>query len=77
MFVHIGGEMTLPESSIISVINLESVIPSQRSVTDFLKSEDDRGRLQYVTDDIPKTVIVTDSKTYVCSLSSQVLFGRL
>ncbi len=77
MFVHIGGEMTLPESSIISVINLESVIPSQRSVTDFLKSEDDRGRLQYVTDDIPKTVIVTNSKTYVCSLSSQVLFGRL
>ncbi|MCR4688906.1 MAG: DUF370 domain-containing protein [Saccharofermentans sp.] len=77
MFVHIGGEMTLPESSIISVINLESVHPSQRTVSDFIKSEDDKGRLQYVTEDIPKTVIVTDSKTYVCSLSSQVLLSRM
>jgi len=77
MFVHIGGEMSLPERSIISVINLESVHPSQRTVSDFIKNEDERGRLQYVTDDIPKTIIVTDSKTYVCSLSSQVLLSRL
>ena len=44
---------------------------------DFMNLEDEQGRLQYIGDEIPKTLVITDDKTYVCSLSSQVLLKRL
>ena len=77
MFIHIGNDLSVLKSSVTCVVNLETVLPSQKDVSEFLNREDEQGRLQYVTDDIPKSLIITDDKTYVCSLSSQVLLKRL
>ena len=77
MFVHIGGDMSVRASSVTAVINLEEVPPSKKDVTEFINSEDDAGRLQYVTEEIPKTIVITDEKTYVSSISATVLLNRL
>ena len=77
MFIHIGNDLSVLKSSVTAIINLETVLPSQKDVSDYLKSEDDLGRLQYVTEDIPKTLVITDDKTYVCSLSSNLILNRL
>ena len=77
MFIHIGNDLSVLKSSVTAIINLETVLPSQKDVSDYLKSEDDLGRLQYVTEDIPKTLVITDDKTYVCSLSSSLILNRL
>lgn len=77
MFIHIGNDLSVLKSSVTAVINLETVLPSQKDVSDYLKNEDDLGRLQYVTEEIPKTLVITDDKTYVCSLSSGLLLNRL
>ena len=77
MFIHLGADVSVMSKSIISVINLEEVPPSQKETADFINSEDEINRLQYLTDDIPRTLIVTDEKTYVSSLSSAVLQRRL
>ena len=77
MFIHIGNDLSVLKSSVTAIINLETVLPSQKDVSDYLKSEDDLGRLQYVTEDIPKTLVITDDKTYVCSLSAGLILNRL
>lgn len=77
MYVNIGGDISVPAGSVSAIVNLETVLPSQRTVTRFIESEDDNNRLQYLTEDIPRTLILTDTKTYVSSISSSVLHKRL
>ncbi|MBE7070634.1 MAG: DUF370 domain-containing protein [Ruminococcaceae bacterium] len=77
MFIHIGNDMSVRKASVTAIINLETALPSRKDITDFMNLEDEQGRLQYVGDEIPKTLVLTDDKTYVCSLSSQVLLKRL
>ena len=77
MFIHIGNDLSVLKSSVTAVIDLETVLPSQKDISEFINSEDEQGRLQYVTDDIPKSLVITDDKTYVCSLSANLLLNRL
>jgi len=77
VYVNIGGDISVPSGSVSVIINLETVPASDRKVTDFIKSEDDSNRLQYLTSDIPRTLIVTDTKSYISSISSAVLAKRL
>ena len=77
MFIHIGNDLSVLKSSVTCVVNLETVLPSQKDVSEFLNREDEQGRLQYVTEEIPKSLVITDDKTYVCSLSANLLLNRL
>ena len=77
MYIHLGNDVSLLKKSVIAVINLEKEPPSGRNVTGFIRNEDESGRLQYIMDDIPKTVVVSDEGTFVTSLSSQIIQRRL
>ncbi len=77
MFIHIGNDLSVLKSSITAVVDLENVLPSQKDITDFINREDEQGRLQYVTEEIPKSLVITDDKTYVCSLSANLILNRL
>jgi hypothetical protein len=77
VFIHIGNDLSVLKSSVTCVVNLETVLPSQKDVADYMNHEDELGRLQYVTEEIPKTLVITDDKTYVCSLSSNLILNRL
>ena len=77
MFIHIGNDLSVLKSSVTCVVDLERVSPSQKDVTAFINREDEQGRLQYVTEEIPKSLVITDDKTYVCSLSASLILNRL
>ena len=77
MYVNIGGDIFVPAGSVSAIVNLETVPPSRRTVTDFIESEDESNRLQYLTEDIPRTLILTDTRSYISSISSSVLQRRL
>lgn len=77
MYVNIGDDIFVPAGSVSAIVNLETVLPSTRSVTDLIEAEDDNNRLQYLTEDIPRTLILTDSRSYISSISSQILQKRL
>ena len=77
MFIHIGNDLSVLKSSVTAVVNLETVLPTQKDVADYMNSEDEQGRLQYVTEEIPKSLVITDDKTYVCSLSASLILNRL
>ncbi|MBP5262082.1 MAG: DUF370 domain-containing protein [Clostridiales bacterium] len=77
MYIHLGADLSLLKKSVIAVINLEKEPPSGRIVTDLIRSEDESGRLQYLTEDLPRSVVVTDEGTFITSLSSQLILKRL
>ena len=77
MYVNIVGDISVPADEVSAIVNLETVPPSRRSVTELIEAEDDNNRLQYLTEDIPRTMIITDVKTYISSISSSVLQKRL
>ena len=77
MYVNIGGDISVPADEVSAIVNLETVPPSRRSVTELIEAEDDNNRLQYLTEDIPRTMIITDVKIYISSISSSVLQKRL
>ena len=77
MYVHIGEEVAIQAQSVTAVIDLETVLPGQQSITEFINSEDDLNRLQYLTEDIPRSVIVTTDRTYISSLSVGVIRRRI
>lgn len=77
MYVHIGDDMTVIDSSICSIINLDEVSPSNKDINAFLKAEDESNRLEYLRGDIPKSLVLTTDKTYVSPISSSVLNKRL
>lgn len=77
VYIHLGADLTVLKKSVIAVINLEEVPPAERNVTEFMNEEDNRGRLQYISDDLPQSVVITDEGTYVTPLSCQVLKKRL
>lgn len=77
MYIHLGGEVTVMSDKICAVVDLETAPPSRSGIAAFIASEDDRNRLQYLTGDIPKSVIVTDDRTYLSSMSAGTIRKRI
>ena len=77
MYVNIGGDAFISPQSVSVIVNLETVLPSQKAVTRFIEEEDENNRLQYLTEDIPRTLIIANDRSYISSISSSVLRKRL
>lgn len=77
MYVHIGDDIAVRADTVTALIDLETVLPSQKDVVSFINSEEESNRLQYLTEDIPRSMILTTDRTYISSLSTEVLRRRL
>ncbi len=77
MYVHIGDDIAVRADTVTALIDLETVLPSQKEVMSFINAEDESNRLQYLTEDIPRSMILTTERTYISSLSTEVLRRRL
>lgn len=77
MFVHIGGEYTILIDSIIGLVNLETVQASSSDMNDFLRQQEEENILEYVSEEIPRSLVLTDDRTYVSPLSVLTLKKRI
>lgn len=77
MFVHIGGEYTILIDSIIGLVNLETVQASSTDMNDFLRQQEEENILEYVSEEIPRSLILTDDRIYVSPLSVMTLKKRI
>lgn len=75
MFIHLGGDVTIPLSNIIGMFDIDSTTISQ-TTKDFLKTQQDEGFLVSVSEDIPKTFVLTDRVIYLSPISSATLQKR-
>ena len=80
MYLHLGNDCVVKIKEIIGIFDLENTSLSKDTKA-FLKEVSKKGEVIYLTEDIPKSYIVTESggttKTYISLLSAQTLRKRL
>jgi len=79
MFLHIGGDVVLPLKNIIAIMDIETTTISKDS-KDFLKVAEEEGFIESISQDLPKSFIITEidkkSKIYLSPISSVTLQKR-
>lgn len=79
MFLHIGGDVVIPMRNVIAILDIETTTLS-RDTKDFLKVAEEEGFIEAISNDLPKTFIITEidkkSKIYLSSISSVTLNKR-
>lgn len=79
MFLHIGGDVVIPERNIIAILDIESTTIS-KDTKEFLKVADEEGFIEAISNDIPKSYIITEtdkkSKIFLSPISSVTLQKR-
>jgi len=79
MFLHIGGDVVVPIKNIIAIMDLESTTLS-KDTREFLAIAEEEGFIESISDDIPKSFIITEidkkSKIYLSPISSITLQKR-
>ena len=79
MFLHIGDRKIISKKEIVGILDLETTSVSKKT-REFLRINDKKGNIEYISEDIPKTYIICSSekkkKVYVSQISSQTLHKR-
>lgn len=79
MFVHIGGDTVILLKYIIGIFDLESTTVSG-DTRDFLKVAEEEGFIESISNELPKSFIITEinkkSRIYLSPISSITLKKR-
>ena len=79
MYISIGGDMAVRDGSIIGIFDLDGCSMSKKTM-EYLQNAEKNGVLLNVTEDIPKTFLVTEEygmeKVYFTQLSTATLEKR-
>jgi len=79
MFLHIGGDVVIPVKNIIAILDIESTTIS-KDTKEFLTIAEEEGFIKSISDDLPKSFIITEtdkkSKIYLSPISSVTLQKR-
>jgi hypothetical protein len=77
MYVHIGSEYSLSDRFIIGIFDMDTISPKQTDMIHFLAKAEEDGKAEYISEDIPKSVIVTVDRVYFSPISSATLQKRI
>jgi hypothetical protein len=79
MFLHIGGDVVIPMKNVIAILDIETTTLS-RDTKEFLKIAEEEGFIEAISNDIPKSFVITEvekkSKIYLSPISSVTLQKR-
>lgn len=79
MFLHLGGDVAVPVKNIIAILDIETTTIS-KDTKEFLKIAEEEGFIETISEEIPKSFIITEtdkkSKIYLSSISSVTLQKR-
>lgn len=79
MFIHLGKDVVVPVKNIISILDLETTTTS-KITKEFLRVAEEEGFIENISEDIPKSFIITEynkkSKIYLSHISSVTLLKR-
>ncbi len=76
MYIHLGNGRIVREKEMIGVFDLDLSTLS-KTTRAFLSQAEKEGRLEITSDEIPRSVIVTDEKIYMSVLSPKAICGRM
>lgn len=80
MYISIGGDMAVRDRSIIGIFDLDGASLSKKTM-EYLKDAEESGGLISVTEDLPKSFLVTEEygmeRIYFTQLSAATLEKRI
>ena len=80
MYINIGSDMAVRDKTIIGIFDLDNTTCSKHT-RKFLSQAEDDGRVITVTDDIPKSFLLTSEygmdRVYLCQFNAQTLEKRM
>lgn len=79
MYLHLGNDVVVSKSDIIAIFDMDNTTISKRS-RKFLTMAQQSDSVIDITDDLPKSYIITESlgvvNVYISSVSSKTLYKR-
>ncbi|AEY64300.1 MULTISPECIES: extracellular matrix/biofilm biosynthesis regulator RemA family protein [Eubacteriales] len=79
MFLHIGGDVVIPIKNVIAIMDIDTTTIS-KDTREFLKVAEEEGFVISISEDLPKSFIITEtdkkSKIYLSPISSVTLQKR-
>ncbi len=75
MFLFLGGETTVRKIDVIGIFDIEECSVS-RITADYLNACQKSGKIENVSEDMPKSFIVTEKKTYISNVSNATINKR-
>jgi hypothetical protein len=77
VFLHIGGEYSISEHLIIGIFDFDAVTQTGSETIRFLKNAEAREKIEHVSSDFPRSVVLTLERVYLSPISAQTLRQRL
>ncbi|CAM3806408.1 extracellular matrix regulator RemB [Alkalicoccus chagannorensis] len=75
MFIHLGGDMVLKAERIVAILDHQSESHSADNQT-FMKKNGEEKRIERVTEDPAKSIVITREEVYLSPISSHTLKRR-
>lgn len=75
MYLFLGGDVTIRSDDVIGIFDIEECSTS-RTTADFLNACQSRLQIVNVSEDMPKSFIVTSDKTYISNVSNNTIRKR-
>ena len=76
MYIHIGADVSLPAEWIIGIFDLDTVTSSAPDTVKFLSTAETESRVDILTEDIPRTVVLTINRVIFSPVSTATLSSR-
>lgn len=75
MYLFLGGDITIRSDDVIGIFDIEECSAS-RTTADFLNASAARLQVVNISDNMPKSFIVTSNKTYISNVSHNTIRKR-
>ena len=75
MFLHLGGDITVRSDDVVGIFDIEGCSVS-RVTAEFLNSCQKKGIVEYASQDMPKSFIVSADKMYISNVSHSTIVRR-
>ncbi len=76
MFLYLGGDVTVKSKDVIGIFDIEACSVS-RTTVDYLNNCQKNKQIVYISEDMPKSFIITDDKTYISNVSNLTINRRI
>lgn len=75
MFLYLGGDITVYSDDVIGIFDIEECSVS-RTTAEFLNSSQKKSQVVNISDNMPKSFIVTSDKIYISNVSHTTIRKR-
>lgn len=75
MFLFLGGNVTVDDRDVIGIFNIEECTVSGIT-NEHLRVRQKQGRIVTVSDDLPKSLVVCENKSYISNVSNLTINKR-